>query len=135
MDALRDAGIDILVSLLTGEEGQELGLYDEAKHALSRGLGFISFPIADRAVPASAIAVDQLVEELKKKLGAGEAIGIHCRACIGRSALVAACLLVEQGATPAQAFERISRARGCNVPDTNEQVAWVESFAGRISRQ
>jgi len=129
--ALRAAGINVLVSLLTGEEVEELGLNDEAKLSLAQGLSFISFPIPDRSVPASYNAVRELVGELKRQLTVGKAVGIHCRACIGRSALVAACLLVGDRAKPEEAFQRISVARRAQVPDTPEQVQWVRAFGGR----
>ena len=37
-------------------------------------------------------------------------------------------LLVEAGVNPAEAFDRIERARGCPVPDTLEQRVWVERY-------
>lgn len=47
---------------------------------------------------------------------------------IGRSALLAASLLVHSGVGAEKAFERIEKARGCPVPDTAEQRHWVEQF-------
>jgi protein-tyrosine phosphatase len=40
---------------------------------------------------------------------------------IGRSALIAACLLKSQGIGVDEAFAMIARARGFSVPDTEEQ--------------
>ena len=131
LGALRSTGIDVLVSLLTPEEAEELGLRGEQELSHAQSLRFISFPILDRSVPASPAGVDNLIKELKVEMAAGRAIGIHCRAGIGRSALVAACLLTKEGVTPKEAFERISAARRCPVPDTSEQAIWVESFLGR----
>jgi protein-tyrosine phosphatase len=54
---------------------------------------------------------------------------VHCRQGIGRSSLVAACVLVISGESPQSAFEHIERARGRSVPDTAEQKEWVTSFA------
>ena len=48
---------------------------------------------------------------------------------IGRSALVAACLLKSQGIGVDEAFAMISRARGFSVPDTEEQREWVKGWA------
>src|ERR1051325_6353753 len=47
----RRYGIDQIVSLLTGDEEQELGLGDEASEALKHDLAFVSYPIPDRGVP------------------------------------------------------------------------------------
>ncbi len=61
---------------------------------------------------------------------------IHCRAGIGRSGMLAACVLVKAGLDPEAALQRVSEARGCPVPDTEEQRAWVFAFAEEIrSRQ
>jgi len=52
---------------------------------------------------------------------------------VGRAALVAASVLVILGMPVATAWAQIEQARGCPVPDTPEQRAWVEQFARTIS--
>jgi hypothetical protein len=47
----------------------------------------------------------------------------------GRSAVMAGSLLVLTGHSPQGAFELLSAARGLNVPEPDEQQAWVEAFA------
>lgn len=51
--AWRDAGVSIVVSLLEPQEQAELGLLAEAEQCRMHALEFVSFPIADRSVPAS----------------------------------------------------------------------------------
>jgi len=65
----------------------------------------------------------------RRMAGSGKSVTIHCRQSVGRSALLAATLLVEAGINPDEAFRRIEAARGCPVPDTPEQRAWVERFS------
>jgi protein-tyrosine phosphatase len=48
---------------------------------------------------------------------------------IGRSTLIAACLLTKLGESADSALTRIQQARGLRVPDTEEQRMWIESFA------
>jgi len=54
--------------------------------------------------------------------------------------VVAACLLVFLGIEPEAAFQQISAARGCTIPETAEQRDWAIAFArelqdtSRISR-
>jgi protein-tyrosine phosphatase len=127
--AWKEAGLNVVVSLLTPAEEYELGLIDEAQLAKRNGLSFISFPIADYSVPTSKKVTRQLAGELKEQLLRGSVVGIHCRQGIGRSSLVAACVLVTSGESPATAFQQIERARGRTVPDTDEQTNWVSSFA------
>ena len=56
-------------------------------------------------------------------------VGIHCRQGIGRSAVVAACLLIFSGVDPESAFQHISAARACVVPETATQREWVIAWA------
>ena len=67
------------------------------------------------------------MQQLEQALAAGERIAVHCRQGIGRSALLAACLLVAAGEEPDTAFQHISAARGCAVPETVEQQKWVKA--------
>ncbi len=52
---------------------------------------------------------------------------VHCRAGIGRSAVVAAGILLQAAFGPEEAFARVSEVRGVDVPDTDEQHNWVVS--------
>ena len=127
----KDAGLDVVVSLLTPVEDSELGLVDEGDLVQRHGLTFISFPIADYSVPTSTNEVRRLVSKLEGSLTRGSSVGIHCRQGIGRSSLVAACVLVTSGESPRTAFQQITAARGRSVPDTAEQRNWVTAFASK----
>ena len=50
MAAFRDAGVDVLVCLLTSAEAAELGLAGEGAAAIDAGLEFHAFPIDDLGV-------------------------------------------------------------------------------------
>ena len=126
------SGLNVLVSLLEPEEEAEFGLAREAELCRSSSIEFHSFPIPDRGVPASRDGTLDLVRKLERHLTAGHSVGIHCRQGIGRSGLIAACLLVSAGELPHKAFAGISRVRGCPVPETAEQREWVEAFAPQI---
>jgi protein-tyrosine phosphatase len=130
---LKRDGVDVLVSMLQPEEAGDLGLSAERAACEAAGIVFESFPIPDRETPAAAAAFFQFVEKLRSELHAGRSVAVHCRASIGRSSLLLASLLCAEGFQPEDAFARLSRARGLQVPDTPEQVSWVEHFAGSIS--
>ena len=125
----RDAGVQVVVSLLGEEEERELGLAEEAQIVRASNLRFINFPIEDYGVPSSEVELHQLVKEVEQLLDHGHNVGIHCRAGIGRSSIVAACLLVSGGEAVETSFEQIQKARGVQVPDTVNQRAWVVDFA------
>lgn len=124
--AWRAAGVDSVVSLLEAGEIRELELKDESALCHAHGMAFHSFPIADRGVPQSGKAFAVLVADLHAQLMQGRAIAIHCRAGIGRTGVLAACLLHARGVPFADIFGILSRARGVPMPDTPEQLAWVE---------
>lgn len=129
--AWQEAGIDAIVSLLVSTEEWELGLQREAEVSRAAGIRFFAFPIPDRQTPRSSEKMRDLTSQLSALLEGGHSVAIHCRQSVGRSALLAAALLIEAGISPDEAFERIERARGCPVPDTPEQRLWAERFAKR----
>lgn len=130
--AWREAGVDVVVSLLTSDEVEELLLQDEEPHCRQEGLDFQRFPIPDRDVPASRAATVDFIASLEGLLASGKNIVAHCRQGIGRSSLLAASLLVANGAEPGDAFHTIERARGRPVPDTTAQMKYVEELASDL---
>jgi protein-tyrosine phosphatase len=123
--ALHQAGVDVVVSLLTWLEVAELELAEEADWCARHGVEYLSLPIEDRGVPASTRDAFELLELLRFRLAEGKHVAIHCRQGIGRSSLIAASLLGLLGQPSEQAFAAIEAARGRPVPDTEEQRAWV----------
>jgi len=129
IQSLAKESVNVLVSLLTADEVAELELQDEEQLCGDCGLCFISFPIPDRGVPFSVAEAGHTVDLILEELWAGKAVVVHCRMGIGRSSLIAACLLKSQGIGVDKAFAIIARARGFSVPDTEEQREWVKGFA------
>lgn len=127
MLALRDAGIDVVVSMIEPQEAAELGLTEEGPTAKRAGLIFANFTVADRSVPSDKKSFVDFLTKLEKHQAAGKHIGIHCRGCIGRASVTAASLLIRSGIAPETAWNQISSARGCEVPDTKEQYQWVNN--------
>ena len=124
---LRREGFDVVVSLLTAVEAEELGLLEEGNWCKAAGIQLFSFPVEDRSVPASIAELESLLGSLEHLLAQGKTVGVHCRAGIGRSAILAASILIRRGVPAGAAFRRIAEARGCPVPDTPEQRQWVEA--------
>ena len=121
-------GIDILVSLLTREDSEELGLLEEGRIAQQLGIRFISFPILDRCTPSDPAAFRRLVSELRDQVNAGKSVGAHCRGCIGRATVLIASVMIALGWQADEALRRIEKARGFPVPDTPEQHEWILNF-------
>ena len=119
------SGLTHIVSLLEAFEVRETGLLHEPQCCARAGLDFESFPIPDRGVPTSVPAVRTLWVGLAGKVRDGQAVGIHCRASIGRAGLIAAGVLAQLGIPLEEAWRRTSVARGRPVPDTEEQRQWL----------
>ena len=128
LKAWREAGATVIVSLLEVQESTDLGLEDEPMAAKISGLQFISFPIEDRNVPASTDAAHEVLNQLNVLLKEGASILIHCRQGVGRSGLVAIALLIQAGKRVGEAIEIVGAARGLLVPETAEQLAWLEVY-------
>jgi protein-tyrosine phosphatase len=123
---LHRAGVDVVVSALTVSENEELGLVAENHCCQSNGVEFLSFPIEDRSVPKSLSEFRSLVHSLTEYLRTGKAVAVHCRAGIGRSSIIVAATLIQNGFSAEAAFRAIEEARGRPVPDTPEQRQWLE---------
>jgi protein-tyrosine phosphatase len=129
MSAWRMRGVDAVISLIDATEEGDFELEHEAVLCRSAGMEFVSFPIPDRGVPSSPDAVESLVDWVISDLRRGLGVAIHCRFGIGRSGLMAACVLHKLGHAQDTLFPILSRARGVTVPDTDAQVQWVRRFA------
>jgi len=94
---------------------------------------YFRLPIPDHGLPASPADMAQILDCLRHELRAGPVVYLHCRAGIGRTAMVAGCLLAEQGAGGEAALERLNRAwqqsalarRWAAVPETEAQADYV----------
>lgn len=126
--AMKKAGIDVVVSLLGQDETEMLGLAAEGAIAERLGMRFIAYPVPDRCTPPDEAGFRVLVNELAGMVREGRRVGAHCRACIGRSTVLIASLLIALGMDPEEALRRIEAARACRVPDTREQLEWILQF-------
>jgi protein-tyrosine phosphatase len=118
--------------MLENEEAKELGLEDEGLLANRAGLTFLSHPIPDRHVPPDVANFKSFASELAKRLGEGERVAVHCRGSIGRATITTASTLIELGWNPQAALTAIEAARGCPVPDTNEQRDWILRYEAQL---
>lgn len=116
------SGIGVVVSLLEREEVDDLDLKMEASLCEKRGIDFLSFPIPDRGIPSDANAAMTFAADVVSR---GKPVAIHCRAGIGRSSIMAAVFLINDGIAPVDALSAIQLARGTSIPDTEAQRDWV----------
>ena len=97
----KSAGVGAVLSLLTPEEERELDLVrmreEEKKKTEGLGLEFWSLPIEDRQVPDSDTKFGAALNLVDTRLSAGGNVLVHCRQGVGRTGLVAVCLLMKHG--------------------------------------
>jgi|SRR5271165_37919 len=124
----RRAGVDVAVSLLESEEAAQLNLLEEPRAAEANGIRFVSFPIPDRGVPASIPGAAAIIADITASLELGKNVAVHCRQGIGRSGLIAAAVLAASGISSERAIQAVSAARGQTVPETAEQLSWLQQL-------
>jgi len=125
----KSVGLNSIVSLLEPDEATQLGLEDEAGAARSLGLEFFSFPIPDRGVPGSDVELPRFLTQVTSDLAKGKNVAVHCRQGVGRSGMIAAAALITSGTSARDAADIVGRARGVPVPETHDQLRWLEYFA------
>jgi ADP-ribosyl-[dinitrogen reductase] hydrolase len=130
---MRDVDADIMAAAAWGAEAvvtlmepTEFGLLgvERLPNAIARaGLGWYHLPIRDGGVPDAAFEHNWRAhaDELHERLVAGRRILVHCRGGLGRSGMVAARLLVEAGAEPRAAIERVRAARPGAIENSNQE--------------
>ena len=88
------------------------------------GLTLLHLPTKDHC----AVSEEMLAEGVAfvvDRLEAGERVLIHCEHGIGRSALLALCVLVAQGLPPLQALETAKARRELVSPSPAQYEAWA----------
>ena len=126
--AISDEGFSVVVSLLTDAEQAELELEEEGRQCGELGLKFVRMPIEDMRVPPLDAPTIALLADLRQLHFAGSSIAVHCRAGIGRSPMIAACIMLSAQCGIHSAFIQLSEARGMRVPETPEQREWALAY-------
>jgi protein-tyrosine phosphatase len=124
-------GVQTIVSMLEPWEAEGLGLALEGPLAEQSGLSFLNYPIPDRQLPSDVSSFRRFAASLADRVRSGERIGVHCRGSIGRSTVMAVSVLVHLGWAPRQALMAVALARGCPVPDTEEQRDWILAYEAK----
>lgn len=103
---------------------------------LPPGARYLRFPVTDHGVPERREHMLQILRALQEGLRGPHRVYLHCRAGIGRTNMVAGCLLVEQGLKPEAALAELNRlwqrsgraTQWPMVPETEAQAAFVSEW-------
>lgn len=115
-----------IVTLVEDRELVALGVEAIAGEVEALGMRWWHLPIRDMAAPDAGFETRwrMVGPMLRRLLGSGQAIALHCHGGLGRTGTVAARLLVESGESPAAAIARVRATRPGSI-ETTEQEAYV----------
>ncbi len=132
LDALRAAGVDLVVSLVTDAEMAALGTAGLGEGVRRRGMAWLHLPFPDGTAPDAAWLARwdrEASPRLHQALDAGRHVLIHCKGGIERAPTVAALLLLERGDGLAEALTLLRSAR----PGAQPLAAQRALLAGRAA--
>lgn len=128
-DLARALGISHVVDLRVEER-------DDEEVLRRAGIELLHLPTLDGCAVSLAM-LDEGVTWVTDKLDRGFSALLHCQHGIGRSALLALCVLVARGAPPLDALSRAKDARRCISPSP-EQLhayrAWLAAWRSRTGQ-
>ena len=125
LDVLVGKAVRTIACLVHNHELVEWGIADLPAAAAARGIELLHRPIRDVSVPTLDDARN-LVRELFARRD--EPILIHCIGGLGRTGVIAGCLLRALDVAPDEALRRLVVARGKRCPETAEQRRFVTDF-------
>jgi len=140
MDRLRrflEAGITCFIDLTELDERPAYEMRLPFATPSGQRVEYLRQPIPDHGVPADRATMGRILASLDGALESGHCVYLHCRAGIGRSAMVAGCWLAERnpGGGEAALIELDDYWQQCRqsrswpqVPETDEQADFVRSW-------
>jgi ADP-ribosyl-[dinitrogen reductase] hydrolase len=113
LKVIRDWGATALVSLIDFYEMKMLGVEDLPEKTIAAGLLWLHLPIGNLGVPDEQFERkwQERIPLLRRMLGEGQRIVLHCREGNGRTGIVAARLLIETGMEASQAIRSVMKVR------------------------
>jgi ADP-ribosylglycohydrolase len=140
MDRLRrflEAGVTCFIDLTELDESPAYDMRLPFETRLGRRIDYLRQPIPDHGVPADRETMGRILATLDGALETGHCVYLHCRAGIGRSAMVAGCWLAERNPGGGEAalaelgdyWQQCRQSRSWpQVPETDEQAEFVRSW-------
>lgn len=101
---------------------------DDASLLARHDIEFLHLPTDDLAAIRPAMLV-RGIAFVTARLAARRRVLVHCMHGIGRSALLALCVLVERGHAPLDALALVKQRRGCVSPSPAQFEAWAAWLA------
>jgi protein-tyrosine phosphatase len=121
-------GPGLALTMTTVEELAAKGAERLPLDLAEAGVAWLHLPISDYGVPSgeTLAAWPEASGRAREALAAAGRVWVHCMGGCGRSGTAALRLMVEAGAEPRAALERLRAVRPCAV-ETPEQFQWAAS--------
>lgn len=120
---------DVIVTLLTEQDIQDIQVPALLDSIRSRGIASIHFPIRDKFIPSDIERFTQLIHTIVQMLHRGKTVVVHCNGGKGRTGLVVvATLIAYHGYTVAQAMETVRASRAGTLYNPL-QILYAHQFA------
>ncbi|HEX8838871.1 MAG TPA: dual specificity protein phosphatase family protein [Sphingomicrobium sp.] len=97
---------------------------DDKEQLSAAGIDLLHLPTPDLE-PATKEHLDRGVDYVRERLRRGEKVLIHCQHGIGRSALLALCVLVDNGWAPLDALSHAKNRRWVVSPSESQYRGWA----------
>jgi hypothetical protein len=101
---------------------------DDEQLLREHGIHFLHLPTPDLEA-ASVTTLERGVRFVRDHLRSGDKVLIHCQHGIGRSALLALCVLVDQGWEPIDALKHAKDRREAVSPSESQYLGWSNWLA------
>ena len=119
----RDHGVRAVVDLRSEYRDDRVRLKEA-------GIDFLHLPTPDLE-PATCEHLEAGVDFVRERVRRGERVLIHCQHGIGRSALLALCVLVDQGFEPLAALTHAKDCREMVSPSRSQYDGWAAWLRAR----
>ncbi|XP_042669964.1 cyclin-dependent kinase inhibitor 3 isoform X1 [Centrocercus urophasianus] len=136
MDELKSCGTQDVFVLCTKGELLKYRVPNLIDAYQERGICVHHYPIPDGDAP-DVTTCCTILEELRSCLESNRKTIIHCYGGLGRSCLIAACLLLQLSdvVTPQQAIDSLRELRGSRAIQTVKQYNYIHDFRGSAAAQ
>lgn len=130
--SLQAAGATALITVMPEAELAANAAQDLGARCAAMGLHWFPLPVADDSTPGADFeaAWAQSRADIRQRLDVGERLAIHCKGGSGRTGLIAAVLLLQQG-LPLEEVTRQVQALRPKALQHPLHVSWIEQFARR----
>jgi protein-tyrosine phosphatase len=125
---MRDEGVDAVACLVPVAEMGSYGVPELLDRYNDEQIECYHLPIADQRACTRSDAVE-LVQWCRSHLDAGRHVMLHCVGGIGRTGLIAACVLKAYGLDSEAAINFVRNARTRRAIETPQQEAFVREFS------